>query len=71
MFFILSRYPLSSCYFCGAAGPETVVELQLKPEAVKRYRMDEQLSFKGTLLLNVNDLDHCNYILKGAELHQQ
>lgn len=30
MFFILSRYPLSSCYFCGAAGPESVVELQLR-----------------------------------------
>ena len=70
MFFILSRNPLSSCYFCGAAGPETVVELQLKPEAVQRFRMDERLTFKGTLGLNVHDLDHCNYILKNAEPYE-
>ena len=70
MFFILSRYPLSSCYFCGAAGPESVVELQLKPEAVRRFRMDEQLTFKGILELNVHDLDHCNYILKNAEPYE-
>ncbi|HKK79252.1 MAG TPA: hypothetical protein VJ933_06465 [Phaeodactylibacter sp.] len=70
MFFVLSRYPLSSCFFCGAAGPETVVELQLKPEAVQRFRMDEQLTFKGILELNVHDLDHCNYILKNAEPYE-
>jgi len=66
-FFILSKFPLSACYFCGAAGPETIVELQLKPEAVERFRMDEVLTFKGTLKLNDNDLDHCNYILQNAE----
>lgn len=66
-FFILSKFPLSACYFCGAAGPETIVELQLKPDAVERFRMDEVLTFKGRLRLNDNDLDHCNYILQNAE----
>jgi hypothetical protein len=66
-FFILSKFPLSACYFCGAAGPETIVELQLKPESVNRFSMDEVLTFKGQLVLNDNDLDHCNYILKNAE----
>ncbi|MCB9267631.1 MAG: DUF3299 domain-containing protein [Lewinellaceae bacterium] len=70
MFFVLSRYPFSSCYFCGAAGPESVVELQLKLEALRKFRMDERLTFKGTLLLNANDLDHCNYILKNAEPYE-
>ena len=66
MFFILSKYPMSSCYFCGSAGPETIVELWIKPEAMRRFRMDEQLAFKGTLVLNGDDFDNCNYILKNA-----
>ncbi len=70
MFFVLSRYPFSSCYFCGAAGPESVVELQLKLEAFQRFRMDERLTFKGTLVLNINDFGHCNYILKNAEPYE-
>ncbi|MGD1890470.1 MAG: DUF3299 domain-containing protein [Cyclobacteriaceae bacterium] len=27
--FILSRYPFASCFFCGASGPESIVELML------------------------------------------
>ena len=66
-FYVLSKFPLSSCFFCGAAGPETIVELQLKPTIAQRFRMDQQLTFKGELTLNDNDLDHCNYILRNAE----
>ena len=29
-YFILSKGPIWSCFFCGAGGPETVVELNLK-----------------------------------------
>ena len=69
-FYVLSKNPLSSCFFCGAAGPETVVELQLKQLARRHFRMDEILTFKGELALNTNDLDHCNYILKNAEPYE-
>ena len=27
--YVLSAYPYSSCYFCGGAGPESIVNLQL------------------------------------------
>ena len=65
--YILSKNPYASCYFCGAAGPETIVELWLKPEAIRRYKLDEHLTFKGILHLNDADVKHCNYILKDAE----
>lgn len=60
---VLSRNPYASCFFCGGAGPETIVELWLSPNEKRRFRMDERLTFSGILQLNNNDLQHCNYIL--------
>lgn len=65
--FALSQNPYAACFFCGAAGPETIIELQLKPEAIKRYKMDQWMTFKGILRLNDSDVRHFNYILENAE----
>ncbi len=66
-FYVLSKNPYASCYFCGAAGPETIIEVQFKPALEVRYRMDERVTLKGILRLNSADVDHCNYILEQAE----
>ena len=29
-YYILSKGPFSSCFFCGVGGPETIVELEMK-----------------------------------------
>ncbi len=65
-FHVLSRYPYSSCFFCGGAGPESVVELQLAEKIRKHISMDKRVRFQGELILNSEDFDHCNYILKAA-----
>lgn len=67
-FHVLSRYPYASCFFCGAAGPESIVELQLDKKVSMRLEMDERLRVEGVLVLNNSDLDHCSYILKNAKL---
>lgn len=67
-FFVLSKYPYSACFFCGGAGPDSVVELQVNKKAVKHLKMDQRVQFKGKLALNATDFKHCNYILKGARL---
>lgn len=64
--FVLSKNPYASCFFCGGAGPESVIELWLKPESFRRFQLDERAQFKGILLLNDDDFDHCMYILKDA-----
>ncbi|MFT5915232.1 MAG: hypothetical protein ACJAWV_002536 [Flammeovirgaceae bacterium] len=63
--YILSRYPMAECYFCGAAGPESIVEIQLINKQ-KRYRTDQVAVVSGTFHVNANDIEHCNYILKSA-----
>ena len=66
-YYVLSANPYSSCFFCGQAGPESVMEIQM----VKKYeglRMDQVITYKGTLKLNVDDIYQLNYILEDAEI---
>lgn len=46
----LSKFSYSSCYFCGAAGPESVIEIVAKNPII--YRMDKPITLEGTLRLN-------------------
>ncbi len=69
-FYVLSRYPYSSCFFCGGAGPESVIELQFADKPSRNLIMDKQMTFKGKFSLNETDFNHCNYILKEATIHQ-
>lgn len=66
--YILSKYPYASCFFCGGAGPESVIELNFKEDylADKSYQIDDYLQFSGTLILNETDIFRMNFILKNA-----
>lgn len=63
-FLLLSRNPMSSCFFCGGSGPESVVEVIFKNNT--KYKTDQIVEVIGVLELNDDDVDHCNYILKDA-----
>ena len=65
--YVISQNPNSSCFFCGGAGPETIVGLRLKPQAVKRYETDEYKTFKGKLQLNKLNDKNFTYMLLDAE----
>lgn len=66
-FYVLSKNPNSSCFFCGGAGPETIVELDFKKRQ-SGLRMDAYVTVQGSLKLNVGDVYHCNYILESPKL---
>lgn len=63
--YILSRHPFSACFFCGSAGPESIIELVMRP-GHPAYEMDETVTLMGMLELNGEDTEHCLYILKDA-----
>ncbi len=65
--YVLSRNPNASCFFCGGAGPETIVGLEMQPEFIKRYRTDAYMTFKGTLRLHTSNDRQMNYMLVDAE----
>lgn len=63
--YVLSAYPFSACFFCGAAGPESVMAIYFE-QGSRTYKTDERLTLKGTLRLNETDVDELVYILEGA-----
>ena len=62
--YALSRNPNAVCFFCGGAGPETVVQLSFA--TMKRYPTDAKRTFKGILQLNEQDINSLTYVLKEA-----
>lgn len=56
--FVFSAFPYNMCFFCGGAGPETVMEVTAL-EPVK-YSADA-ITIKGKLQLNSNDINRLIY----------
>jgi hypothetical protein len=65
--YVLSAFPYSACFFCGGAGPESVMTLDFK-KSTRKFKTDERLTFKGKLKLNADDIYQMNYILEAAEV---
>jgi hypothetical protein len=63
--FMFSSLPYNQCFFCGGAGPETVVEVTSKaPIAVS----PDPIILRGTLQLNLGDVNKLMYSLVNAEV---
>lgn len=63
-FYYLSANPFNTCFFCGGAGQESVIELRLR-NPKEKYRTDEWATFTGVLRLNSRELE-ITYILEDA-----
>lgn len=66
-YIIISKYPMSQCYFCGGGGPESIAEVSFAKSPGK-FKIDDLITVKGKLKLNANDVDHVNFILTDAVL---
>ena len=64
-FAIISALPVASCFFCGGAGPETVMEVYTKQKITPDNT--GKIAFQGRLELNPDDADHLIYILRDAK----
>ena len=63
--FVFSAYPYNMCFFCGGAGPETVMEVT-SIEPIKYST--ERVKLRGKLTLNSDDINRLMYVLTDAEL---
>lgn len=66
--YALSKNPFTSCFFCGNAGPNTVIELQF-PDAQGKFLVDQFLIIKGVLELNNNDPNELFFKIIDAQIH--
>ena len=64
--YALSKNPFSSCFFCGNAGPETVIELKFANDP-GRFATDKYLPISGELQLNRNGSE-LFFTLKNAKV---
>lgn len=62
--FVFSAFPYNMCFFCGAAGPETVIEV-VAAEPVKYS--SEAIFLRGNLVLNDKDPNQLMFALKNAK----
>lgn len=65
---VLSKFPMAECFFCGGAGPESIVVGYLKNKPNRKIKTDEIVKIRGKLKLNENDIDELNFILQDAEI---
>lgn len=65
--YVLSANPFAACFFCGGAGPESVMDLKFV-KVPKRFKTDERITVRGKLKLNASDIYQLNYILEDAKL---
>lgn len=61
--FIFSAFPYSMCFFCGGAGPETVMEVITRTPV--KYTA-EAITLRGILKLNPDDINRLMYFLEEA-----
>jgi len=66
--FILSAFPYNMCFFCGGAGPETVMEVEAT-EGIEYSA--EQVVIRGKLKLNPDDINRLMYLMTDAVLVEE
>lgn len=65
--YVLSANPNSSCFFCGGAGPETIMTLKFK-SGKPSFDTDDYVRFQGRLRLNEKNIYELYYNLDDAVL---
>lgn len=66
--YMVSANPFANCFFCGNAGPETVVEL-FPGGKFPRFATDQMVTFKGILQINTQgEMNAVPYQLFQAEV---
>ena len=67
--FMLSKFPQSTCFFCGKAGPEKAMQVFMKNNQKVKIT-ERKVKVKGTLLVNPKDASSLLYTLENAEIFE-
>ena len=64
--FMVSKNPFATCFFCGGAGPETVIELLKYINVNKKFKTDDIVEVTGTLKMIAENEDDVGFVLYNA-----
>jgi hypothetical protein len=65
--YAISKNVFAACFFCGKAGPETIMGLKFK-KATPKLKTDTYLVIKGKLRCNETDVEDWIYNIDNAEI---
>jgi len=63
--YALSKNVFASCFFCGQAGPETIMGIKFKGETPK-LKTDQYVTLVGTFRINEKDVEDWIYHIDNA-----
>ena len=63
--YALSKNVFASCFFCGQAGPETIMGIKFKNPNIK-LKTDQYVTLQGTFRYNDSDVDDWIYHIDNA-----
>lgn len=63
--YALSKNVFASCFFCGQAGPETIMGIKFKNPNMK-LKTDQYVTIQGTFRYNDSDVDDWIYHVENA-----
>ena len=66
--YALSLNPFTSCFFCGNAGPNTVIELSFTKKQSK-FLVDQYVIIKGIFMLNFDNPNELFFKITEAKIH--
>src|SRR5688572_1590691 len=62
-YIILSKFPMSQCFFCGGGGPESIVEVYFAKD-IPKFQVDDLVTVKGKLKLNSTNDEQSFFIME-------
>ena len=65
--YALSKNVFAACFFCGNAGPETIMGIKFKG-ATPKLKTDQYVTLVGTFRINENDVEDWIYHIDNAEI---
>lgn len=65
--FMLSKFPQSTCFFCGKAGPESAMQVFMSNNT-KIKISERKVKVRGTLIVNPKDASSLLYTLEDASI---
>lgn len=63
--YALSKNVFASCFFCGQAGPETIMGIKFKDPSI-RLKTDQYVTLQGNFRYNDSDVDDWIYHIDNA-----
>ena len=66
--YVLSKNPFATCFFCGKSGPETILELLDYENVKKKFKSDDLVEVTGFFNIVYDPEDRMSFVLEKASI---